>query len=103
MSSVVAKEAWVWVVVENPGGKEQFLGQHDESGNISFLPTFLDKEAAQQGFLQLARNQKHKYEVQAILIEDLADQALVSGFMIFILDGNGTVLEKINPADRVAQ
>ena len=88
---------WIWVVVQDPGDKEQFLGQHDKTENISFIPAFHTKDAAQQGLLNLARDKNRKYEVQAILYEELAKDAAANGFMIFLIDENGDVLEKIKP------
>ena len=97
MKNMQGDDEWVWVVVQNPGGNEQFLGQHDKQENISFIPAFHSKEEAQQCFLDLARQKGRKYEVQAILFEELVKDAAANGFMIFLLDENGDVLEKINP------
>jgi hypothetical protein len=91
------KDQWVWVVVQDPGGNEQFVGQHDEQEDISFIPVFADKEAGQQGLLGLTRQPGHKYEVQAILREELIKDAAAGGFMIFLLNESGDVLEKIKP------
>lgn len=91
------KDQWVWVVVQDPGGNEQFVGQHDEQEDISFIPVFADKEAGQQGLLSLTRQPGHKYEVQAILREELIKDAAAGGFMIFLLNESGDVLEKIKP------
>ena len=91
------QDQWVWVVVQDPGGNEQFLGQHDEQEDISFIPVFADKEAAQQGLLGLTRQPGHKYEVQAILREELLKDAAAGGFLIFLLNESGDVLKKINP------
>jgi len=96
MGKLVEKDQWVWVVVQDPGGNEQFLGQHDQEKNESFIPTFLEKEEAQQGFTLMTHEKGHKYEVQAILFEDLSRRAAENGFMIFILNGSGEVLGKIN-------
>ena len=52
MKSVRGEDQWVWVVVQDPGGKEQFLGQQDQQENISFIPAFHTKEEAQQFFKQ---------------------------------------------------
>jgi len=98
MKNVQGEDEWVWVVVQDPGGNEQFLGQHDKQENISFIPAFHSKEEAQQCFLDLARQKGRKYEVQAILYEELVKDAAANGFMIFLLDENGDVLEKINPS-----
>jgi hypothetical protein len=90
-------DQWVWVVVQNPGDREQFLGQYDKQEDISFIPTFNSKEDAQQGFLSMAREKGSKYEVQAIIYEELAKAAAAGDFMIFLLNENGEVLEKIKP------
>lgn len=85
------------MVIQDPGGQEQFLGQHDEQEDISFIPAFHSKEDAQQCFMNMARQKGSKYEVQAILYEELAKAAAASGFMIFLLNETGEVLEKIKP------
>jgi hypothetical protein len=45
----------------------------------------------------MARRKNCKYEIQAILLEELAKDAAVSGFAIFLLNENGEILEKIKP------
>jgi hypothetical protein len=90
-------DTWVWVVVQDPGGNEQFLGQLDEENNVSFIPAFLKKEEAQQCFLQLQREKGLKYEIQAIFFDELSKDALKNGFMIFMLNAEGEILEKIKP------
>ena len=97
MKSVRGEDQWVWVVVQDPGGKEQFLGQHDQQENISIIPAFHSKEEAQQCFMNMARQKGHKYEVQAILYEELLKDAAAGGFKIFLLNENGDVLERIKP------
>jgi hypothetical protein len=97
MKNVRGEDQWVWVVVQDPAEKEQFLGQHDKQDNISFIPAFHSKEEAQQCFMNMARQKGRKYEVQAILFEELSKEAAAAGFMIFLLNENGEVLEKIKP------
>ena len=96
MSKLVKNDQWVWVIVQDPGGNEQFLGQQDTERNVSFIPTFLEKEEAEKGLELLPREKGHKYEVQAILFEDLSKRAANNGFMLFILNGSGDVLDKID-------
>jgi len=96
MSKLIENDQWVWVVIQDPGGNEQFLGQHDQEKNESFIPTFLKKEDAQQGLALMTREKSCKYEVQAILFEDLSYRASENGFMIFILNSETEILEKIN-------
>ena len=97
MNNEKVEDQWVWVVVKDPGEEEQFLGQHKEQENISFIPAFHSKEEAQQCLLDMPRQKGHKYEVQAILFEELSKDAAAGGFMIFMLNENGEVLEKIKP------
>jgi hypothetical protein len=95
MSKLVKNDQWVWVVIQDPGGSEQFLGQHDTERDVSFIPTFLEKEEAEKGLELLQREEGRKYEVQAILFADLFNRASDNGFMLFILNGSGKVLDKI--------
>lgn len=88
-------DAWIWVVVENPERNEKIVGLQEEKSNISFIPAYKSKEEAQQCMSLLARHPGSIYEAQAILYEDLARHAADNGFMIFVLDGLGTVIEKI--------
>ncbi len=97
MSKLVQGNPWVWVVVQDPGGNEQFLGQHDKEKDISFIPIFLEKEEALECLEHLTREEGQKYEVQAIQYERLARSSFEHGFALFILNGAGEVLEKIKP------
>ncbi len=95
MSKLIEKDQWVWVVIQDPGGVEQFLGRQDAKNDETFIPVFLEKEEAQQGLSFLVREKGLKYEVQAILYEDLSQRAGEYGFMLFLLNGAGELLEKI--------
>lgn len=95
MSTLVKEDSWVWVVVQNPDKNEQLLGQHDKEGDISYIPTFLEKDEALKCYNLLTLEKSQKYEVQAIIYEDLTRQASENGFMLFILNGSGEVLDKV--------
>ncbi len=95
MSKLIEKDQWVWIVIQDPGGVEQFLGQQDAKNDETFIPVFLKKEEAHQGLSFLVRDKGLKYEVQAILYEDLSQRAGEYDFMLFVLNGAGEVLEKI--------
>jgi len=94
---MIQNDQWVWVVVQDPGGNEQFLGQQDDIKGISFIPVWLEKDAALAGMKLLARDQGVKYEVQAIQYETLAPKAAEAGYSLFVLDASGKVLEQITP------
>jgi hypothetical protein len=97
MSELIQGNPWVWVVVQNPGKNEQFLGQYDREKDISYIPTFLEKEDASQCLKYLKRDETQTYEVQAIQYEQLARDAAGHGFVLFILNRAGEVLEKLEP------
>ncbi|SPD73712.1 conserved hypothetical protein [uncultured Desulfobacterium sp.] len=95
MSWIIKDDQWVYVVIHGPEGNEQLLGQQDEEYHISFVPVFLKKEEAVMNLNLLAREKDHKYDVQAMLYEDLVARISGQGYMLFVLDGTGKVLEKI--------
>lgn len=88
---------WLYVVVQNPETDAQIMGQHDGASDIRFIPAFKTKDDAQQGLLQLATTRGVKYEIQAMIMEDLQRHAAEQGFLLFVLDADGRILEKIAP------
>ena len=97
MSNSVHEDSWLYVAVENPGNNEKFMGFHDHQEDISYIPAFQEKEAALSCLINLPRTPGKKYEVQAVLADELAKDAREHGFMIFILDAEGRILKKITP------
>ena len=97
MSKSIKNDQWVYVVIHGTEGNEQLLGQQDEEKNESFIPIFLKKEEALMNLNLLAREKGSKYEVQAMLYEDLLARIAEQEFMLFVLNESGEVVEKINP------
>ena len=97
MMNSIKADTWVWVVIQEPDGNGQILGQQDQEKDLSFIPTFFDKEEALQALPHLVRDRTGKYEIQAIQFNNLAKHAKESGFMLFILNGAGEVLDKMTP------
>ena len=88
--------AWVYVIVRDPEGQSQILGLKDDEAGVQFIPAFISKEDAEEGMYRFPREKgAQKQEIQAIILEDLIDHAKSDGFMIFILDKEGKVTEKI--------
>jgi len=90
-------ETWIFVIIQNPGGDEQFLGLHDVKSDVSYIPAFENKEAAMTCLINLPTQKGKKYEVQAIMYGDLTRDAFANNFMIFVLDEDGKIIEKIFP------
>ncbi len=97
MNDSVKNDSWVYVAVESPGNNENFMGFYDEEAGISYIPAFYEKEAALSCLINLPRTPGKKYEVQAVLADELAKDAHKNGFMIFMLDSEGRVLKQIQP------
>lgn len=97
MSSPIAEDQWVWVVVRDPEGEALLLGQVDEEKGERFVPAFLEKEHALAALNRLAREPGLRHEVQAIPFQDLAAQVKRDTCCVFVLDASGRVLERIHP------
>ena len=97
MTPKISATTWVFVLVQNPGGDEQIVGQHDIENDIPFIPMFLDKDSAMQGVVHMVKERGRKYEIQAIIYEDLAGYAAQGGFILMVLDGQGQVIDKLVP------
>lgn len=97
MKNTPSDSAWVYVVVQNPGANEQFFGLHDNVSDVSYIPAFDTKEAAQACLLHMPTQRGTKYEVHAVMFGDLKNDAFNNGFFVFILDEDGKILKKIFP------
>ena len=91
----IEANTWLYVAIQQKGPSEQIVGQTDSEHGISYIPAFYDKEAAQQAMFHLHLEKKRKYEIQAIIYEDLARHAMKNGFLIFVLNEDGQVLERL--------
>ncbi len=99
MSSTIKGNPWLWVMVQGDAGNEQYVGQHDLENDISFIPAFLTKEEGLKAFNLVKREKGQKTEVQAVRYKELMKDCTHNGFMIFIVDGEGNVKEKIYPKE----
>ena len=91
------KETWLFVIVQNPGGNEQFFGLHDEESDVAYIPAFENKDDAQSCLIHLPTQKGKKYEIQAIMYEDLTRDAFSNNFLIFLLDEDGKIIDKFFP------
>ena len=92
------KDTWIWVIVQDPGGNEMFLGQYDEKKDLSFIPAFLEKDDAKASLDLIKKDDALKYEVQAIKYGLLEEYCKENNFVIFICNGAGKILHK--PMDK---
>ena len=98
MSDFLTGNPFVWVTVIDPGPQEQYLGLSEQDTGLDFIPIFREKEEALKCYHLMAREKGHKYEIQAVHLSEVRKSAAVGGFMLFLLDGDGRILEKLPPA-----
>jgi hypothetical protein len=89
-----SEKGWVYVVVGDPEKNATFLGLHNKEKKIDFIPAFETKEAANDCFLSLPREKGKKYEIQAVLLEELYADAEKNGFVVAIIDNDGNVVDE---------
>ena len=97
MALNVNATTWVYVLVQNPGADEKIVGQIDPEKDITFIPAYVDKESAQRGILEMPKKRGNTYEIQAIIYEDLERYAADGLSLIFLLDADGSIMEKRAP------
>ena len=102
MTVAINGTTWVYVVVQDPEKNEQILGQHDSEADIAYIPAFLDKETAIMGVGRMAKSKGPRYEIQALIFEDLVAHAAKGGFFIFVLDEDGKIMAKFTPTGEKA-
>lgn len=91
MTEKARTEGWVWVIVYDQGEGGHYLGLYNKEKDVEFIPAFESRDAANECFLTMPREKGKKYEVQAIHIEELKEDAGKSGFEIALVDGEGAI------------
>ena len=88
---------WYYVVIQNPGmPSEELMGFETDAIPAPFIPAFKSKEEAQQCFLMMPKDvMNKKYEVQAIIKDDLLKQAEANGCKLFLMDEKGSIKEEL--------
>ena len=99
MSNTIAPENWIYVLVEVTANSEQIIGRHDTERNIRFIPIFTDRDSAQLGAVRLAI--ENKFEIQAMLFEDLLQYASANHSLIFVMNQQGAIQTKMTPDGKV--
>lgn len=97
MPEKIDADTWVYTVITNPGTGEQVLGQHDTVADISYIPIFKEKDHALQGLIQLEVEKGTRCEVQALLYGDVERAADENGFLVYLLNASGNVLDTFAP------
>ena len=97
MATAVQDDQWVWVIIQDPEKNPQYLGQLDDTGKVSYIPVFMEKDHALQCMNLFKKEKLYTYEAQAVIYGDLVKDAGKNGFLILILDSEGKTVEWIQP------
>jgi hypothetical protein len=92
MTDKIAEKDWLYVFVTGDEGKESFLGLYNSEKDVNFIPAFRTKEEANDCYLEIPREKGVKYEVQAVHVDELSEEAAKSGFEVAIVDQDGKVV-----------
>lgn len=95
MSEGKNSEGWVYVFVCDPGKKESYLGLYNEEKEVQFIPAFQSREEANDCFLEIPRERGRKYELQAVHIEELIENAEKNDFEVALVDSKGQVVKEM--------
>ncbi len=95
MSQSISNTTWVYVIIKKSNGSEQLAGFEDKNG-VKYLPVIKSKEDSEVFLSYMDHEKGVRFEIQAIIYEDVILYAKENGFNIFIVDKNGKILEKIN-------
>ncbi len=89
---------WYYVIIQEPGTpSEQFVGFTDDKASEKFLPAFKTQQDAKACFSLMPKDIfNQKYELQAIIEEDLLNLAAEYGHKIYLLDEKGSILNHLN-------
>jgi len=97
MENMELTDTWLYVIVRDPAtSDEEFVGFSDENTNEKFLPAFKTKQDAKACFALLPKDIFNgKYEVHAVIEEDVMNTAKEQGHAVFLLDEEGKILKQL--------
>jgi hypothetical protein len=96
MTIAIAKETWVYAVFNNSGGEEKLTGFQDNKGGI-FIPILKTNDEAEIFLGYIPREPGTRYEVQAIIFEDVLNYARENGSLVYLVSEKGEILEEETP------
>ncbi len=98
MDNTNIEDNWYYVIIQNPEtASEKLLGFSDEKTREKFLPAFKTKQDAQKCFQMLPKDLfKEKYDIHAMIEDDVLATAEKEGHQVFLLDETGQILKPLN-------
>jgi hypothetical protein len=97
MTSSLEPQSWVWVIVQDSEAGAHYFGQQDEDTGVAFIPAFHQKDDAIECLRRVPAGPGQHLEAQAVHYGELSRDAVLNGFLIFMLGPDGRILEKMPP------
>ena len=86
-------ENWVYVFICKSDNEENYLGLYNKEQDVNFIPAFQTKDDANDCFLNIPREKGKRYEVQAVHIEELHENASNNNFVVALVDKEGRIIK----------
>ena len=98
MEDTPITDIWYYMIVQNPAtSSEELVGFVDDHTGKKFLPAFKTKQDARKCFEMMPKDLfKEKYDILAVIEEDVLSTAEKSGHQVFLLDDTGQILKPLN-------
>lgn len=96
MAFSISNETWVYAVIGNPGADERLTAFQDEKG-LAYIPILNTKKEAELFLGYMTREPGVRYEVQAIIFEDILKYAKEHQSQIYVVNDKGVIQEKGAP------
>ncbi len=97
MDNMKVTEKWFYIIVRNPDTpRSEFVGFSDDVSGEKFLPVFKCKQDAKDCFAKLPKDVfKEKYDVHAVIQEDILFTAKQEGHDVYVVDETGRILNQL--------
>jgi hypothetical protein len=96
MTISIAKQTWVYAVFSYSGEEDKITGFQDKNGG-TFIPVLKTNKEAEVFVGYIPREPGRRYEVQAIIFEDVLNYARENGGQVYLVSEKGEILEKEAP------
>jgi hypothetical protein len=93
MTISISKQTWVYAVFNKDGEDEKLTGFQDKNGNM-FIPILKTNKEAEIFLSYIPWESDRRYDVQAIIFEDVLNYARESGSLVYLVNGKGEILEE---------
>ena len=97
MDNMEITDNWFYVIIKDPDTPyAEFVGFSDDKTGKKFLPVFKTKQDAKACFAKLPKDVFNgKYDVHAVIEDDLVTTAKDKGHDVYLVDEAGKILNQL--------